>query len=78
MQPQQIAQLQVLLHFDPANYSQGIKIHQHTADKRLLEAAEQLFNKGLLSQPDGGYLTALGQEACEYIHNAIQLLSPPG
>lgn len=78
MQPQQIDQLEVLLQFDPANYSQGIKIHQSTADKRLLQAAEQLFNKGLLTQPDGGYLTDLGQEACKHIHNAIQLLSPPG
>lgn len=78
MQPQQIDQLEILLQFDPANYSQGIKLHQNTADKRLLQAAEQLFSKGLLTQPDGGYLTDLGQEACKHIHNAIQLLSPPG
>jgi len=77
MQPQQIDQLEVLLQFDPTNYLQGIKIHQTTADQRLLEAAEQLFNKGLISQPDGGYLTDLGQEACEHLHSAIQLMSPP-
>lgn len=78
MQQHKIDQLEVLLQFDPNNHLQGIKIHHSTARPELVEAAEQLFNNGLISQPDGGYLTDLGQEASEHLHTALQLMSPPG
>ena len=65
MQQQKIDQIEVLLQFDPSNNLQGITIHHSTA------------RDGLISQPDGGYLTDLGHEASEHLHTALQLMSPP-
>lgn len=77
MQQQKIDQIEVLLQFDPSNNLQGIKIHHSTARDGLAEAAQKLFDNGLISQPDGGYLTDLGHEASEHLHTALQLMSPP-
>ena len=44
---------------------QGIKIH-HDADPSMVEAAQRLFDKGIVSQPDGGYLTNLGHDLAEH------------
>lgn len=77
MQQQKIDQIEVLLQFDPSNTLQGIKIHHSTAREGLVEAAQQLFDNGLISQPDGGYLTDLGHETADHLHTAIQLMSPP-
>lgn len=77
MQQQKIDQIEVLLQFDPSNNLQGIKIHHSTAREGLVKAAQKLFDNGLISQPDGGYLTDLGHEASEHLHIALQLMSPP-
>ncbi len=77
MQQQKIDQIEVLLQFDPNNTLQGIKIHHSTAREGLVEAAQKLFDSGLISQPDGGYLTDLGHETSEHLHTALQLISPP-
>ena len=76
MQQMKIDQLEVLLQFDHSNTLQGIKIHNSTAREGLVEAAQKLFDNGLISQPDGGYLTDLGHEASEHLHTALQLMSP--
>ena len=47
----------------------GIKVHS-SASQSHKSAAKRLFNKGLISQKDGGYLTDRGIEAadhCQYL-----------
>ena len=50
-----IAEMEVLALFDLNNTQAGIKIH-HEAEASRIEAAQRLHAKGLISQPDGGYL----------------------
>ena len=70
-----IDEVNVLTLFDLANHQEGIKIHKSLADKKSIEAAERLFDKGLVSQKDGGYLTALGLEAAEHAQNLFTILT---
>ena len=67
-------ELNLLMRF-PDSTLDGLKIH-HTAESDVIEAAERLFNKGLTSQVDGGYLTELGHEALETAQLLISLVSP--
>ena len=53
---------------------EGIKIHK-TADPKKIAAAQRLYNKALITQPDGGYLTDLGRELAEHAHNALTILN---
>ncbi len=59
----------------PATSMEGLKIH-HTADPKIVSAANRLFDKGLITQKDGGYLTDLGREAAETTALLFGLLSP--
>ena len=58
-------ELNLLSQFNLMNEQDGIKIHQD-ASSSLIAAAEQLHNKGLITQVDGGYLTDLGRKAAEH------------
>ena len=69
-----IDQLEVLLQFPLDSTQAGIKIH-HTAREGLIDAAHQLFEKGLISQEDGGYLTDLGYEAAEHLQHALRIMT---
>ncbi|ORU91639.1 MAG: DNA-binding protein [Cycloclasticus sp. symbiont of Bathymodiolus heckerae] len=60
-----LEEFNVLLQFDLSNTQQGIKIH-NDAEASVSTAAERLFNKGLIDQVDGGYLTPLGRTAAEH------------
>ncbi|PCI18574.1 MAG: TIGR02647 family protein [Piscirickettsiaceae bacterium] len=66
-------ELNVLLQFDLSNTQQGIKIHQD-AGANVSSAAERLFNKGLIDQQDGGYLTAIGRTTAEHAQALSSLL----
>lgn len=68
-----IDEIEVLLQFNLDTTLEGIKIH-HDARPGLVEAAERLFNKGLISQHDGGYLTDLGHETAEHLQNALTII----
>lgn len=70
-----VDEIQVLRMFDVLGTQVGIKVHSD-ADPALIAAAKRLFEKQLISLPDGGYLTALGYEAAVHVQQAIQLLSP--
>jgi uncharacterized protein (TIGR02647 family) len=70
-----IDEIEVLLRYNLDTTQEGIKVHQD-ARQGLIEASERLFNKGLVSQKDGGYLTDLGHEAAEHTQAALRLLSP--
>jgi len=68
-----IDEIEVLLRYN-LDTTQGIKVRRD-ARQGLIEASERLFNKGLVNQKDGGYLTDLGHEAAEHTQAALRLLS---
>ncbi len=67
-------ELNALIRFDLENGQQGIKVHK-TADAEVIAAVQRLFAKGLLTQPDGGYLTSLGREAARHAQSMLGLLT---
>ena len=58
-------ELNLILKFPDKSLMQGIKIHKE-ADPALVSAAQRLFDKGIVDQPDGGYLTNLGHDLAEH------------
>jgi uncharacterized protein (TIGR02647 family) len=58
-------ELNLILKFPHKSLRQGLKIH-HDADPITVAAAQRLFDKGIVSQPDGGYLTNLGHDLAEH------------
>ena len=68
-------ELNILNLFDLSNHQEGIKIHKSSADENAVEAAKRLFEKGLVTQEDGGYLTALGLDSAEHAQNLFTILT---
>jgi uncharacterized protein (TIGR02647 family) len=66
-------ELNILMMFDLSTTLAGIKVHSN-ASPDAIAAAHRLFEKGLLTQMDGGYLTTLGHEAAQHAQAAIQIL----
>lgn len=54
----------------------GIKIHKD-AEPAVAQAASRLFDKGLITQADGGYLTELGRQCAEHLQLAVRILQQP-
>lgn len=71
-----VAELNLLNQFDLSTTQTGIKIH-HDAPPEVIAAAQRLFDKGLISQVDGGYLTDLGHQAAEYSQSLVSILTSP-
>ena len=67
-------ELRVLSLYDLSNGQEGIKIH-HTAESAMIIAAGRLHAKGLVSQPDGGYLTPLGFQAADHAQALLGILT---
>lgn len=74
--PDLVEELNVLLRFNLATTLEGLKVH-HTAAPEVIEAMRRLYDKGLVTQPDGGYLTDLGREAGEHAQDLLSILTPP-
>jgi len=72
--PENLAELNVLTLYDLSTNQEGIKIHK-TADPSVIAAAHSLFEKGILTQEDGGYLTSLGREAAEHAQSLSTMLN---
>jgi len=53
---------------------EGIKVHKD-ADAETIAAIGRLYQKGLLTQPDGGYLTDLGRSCAEHVQTALRILA---
>ncbi|WP_020208637.1 TIGR02647 family protein [Gilvimarinus chinensis] len=70
----QLSELNLLTLFSSSSTQEGIKVHQHSADPATVAAAERLHKKGLVTQPDGGYLTPLGSEMTEHVHKVLSVL----
>lgn len=72
--PDLIQELNALIRFDPDSEQQGLKVHS-TADAEVVAAMKRLYAKGLVTQADGGYLTARGREATKYAQVLSGLLT---
>ena len=68
-----LEELNVLALFNLETDMEGIKVHSNAGDAKI-EAAQRLFDKGLTSQSDGGYLTSLGRTAAEHAQGLLQIL----
>ena len=71
-----VSELNLLLHYKIQSTMEGIKVH-HTADPAIISATQRLHEKGLVTQVDGGYLTALGREAVEHAQSLLLILEEP-
>jgi uncharacterized protein (TIGR02647 family) len=69
-------ELNVLTHFKNDGALDGIKVHNDAAES-LIAAAQRLYDKGLITQPDGGYLTRLGQEVVEHLQLLLRIMTSP-
>jgi uncharacterized protein (TIGR02647 family) len=73
--PEIIDELNILSRYNLATTQEGIKVHK-TASPEIIAATKRLFEKGLLSQDDGGYLTNLGIETAERAQAILDILNP--
>lgn len=67
-------EVKLLAKFPEESHMEGLKIHNN-ADSVIISSAKSLFNKGLISQLDGGYLTDSGREIVEQLHNILDTLN---
>ncbi len=72
---EEIAELNILIYYSRDTTSQGIKVHS-TADPEKIDAVQRLYDKGLITQKDGGYLTELGIKAAEHAQALVLMLAP--
>ena len=72
--PELVAELEILALFNLDSSQEGLKIHQ-TAAPKAIAAAQRLYEKDLINQPDGGYLTSLGRDAAEHVQGLLLILT---
>ena len=72
--PELVAELEILVLFPLDSTKEGLKVHQ-TAAPTAIAAAKRLHAKGLIDQPDGGYLTSLGRDAAEQAQTLLTILT---
>lgn len=68
-----VAEIKFLSLFNLESVQEGVKVHGN-ADPDLINAAKRLFDKGLITQNDGGYLTDLGIEVAEHAQRMLTIL----
>lgn len=67
-------ELNLLARFNLSSSQVGLKVHT-TAGDSAVAAALRLYDKGLVTQADGGYLTPRGYEAAEHAQLLLCLLA---
>ena len=72
--PDIVEELNILARFNLDTMQEGIKVHS-SAEAGVIAATERLFDKGLISQADGGYLTDLGRTAAEHVQDLLRILN---
>lgn len=72
---EQMAEVDILVRYNLQTTHQGIKVHSSASEEHV-EAVKRLYEKGLVTQKDGGYLTELGRKAAEHAQALILMLSP--
>jgi uncharacterized protein (TIGR02647 family) len=70
-----VEELNILVRYNLSTTQEGIKVHK-TAAPEIIAATRRLFDKGLVTLEDGGYLTDLGHEAAEQAQTVLNLLTP--
>lgn len=70
------AEIRILTMYNLDSSMEGLKVHKN-ADANTLDAISRLYTKGLVSQPDGGYLTDLGIHCAEHLQIALRILNTP-
>lgn len=71
--PELLDELELLNLFNLNSTQGGIKIHKG-AEPTKIAAAQRLFEKGMISQNDGGYLTDRGVETAEHAQVLVNML----
>ena len=74
--PDLIEELEALTLYQSADSQTGIKVHKN-AKPSVIDAVQRLYEKGLVTQIDGGYLTQLGQDAAEHARALLSVLTSP-
>jgi uncharacterized protein (TIGR02647 family) len=69
-----VEEINILKHYNLASLQEGIKVHG-SAGPQAIDAVKRLFDKGMVSQEDGGYLTDLGIEVAEHLQAALTTLT---
>lgn len=72
---EQLAEMDILIRYNLQTTQQGIKVHSR-ANTEQIAAVQRLFDKGLVTAIDGGYLTDLGRKAAEHAQALILMLAP--
>ena len=67
-------ELSMLSLFNQSSYQDGLKVHSHKAKEEDVAATKRLFQKGLVTQEDGGYLTTLGKDAVEKLQDVLLMI----
>ena len=67
-------EMKLLSKFPTSSQLEGIKINNE-ANPKVITAAKSLFEKGLISLPDGGYLTDSGFETVDHLNRVLVTLS---
>ena len=68
-----VEELNILALYDLSTLEEGIKVHK-TAEPAAIAATKRLYEKGLITLSDGGYLTSLGLGAAEHTHALLTIL----
>lgn len=71
-----VDELNMLVRYNLSTTQEGIKVHTSEAAPEIVAAAKRLYDKGLTTQEDGGYLTNMGHEAAEQAQMLLGLLNP--
>ncbi|KXS38673.1 TIGR02647 family protein [Modicisalibacter tunisiensis] len=71
--PDVLDALNLLCLFNLDTRQEGLKVHG-SADPAQVAAARRLYDQGLVTQADGGYLTERGREAAEQAQALWRLL----
>ena len=72
--PELLDELNILARYDLSTTQQGLKVHA-SATAEVIAATQRLFEKDLISQRDGGYLTNLGRELAVHVQAALVILT---
>lgn len=73
--PAFLQDLRLLSLFDLTNLEQGLKLHRDS-DAELQAAANRLFQNGVITAEDGGYLTPFGVSLLEHLDHLLTALVP--
>lgn len=71
---QAVEELNILNRYNLQTMQEGIKVHSD-AGVEVINAAQRLFDKKLISQVDGGYLTEIGRKAAEHAQDLLQIIN---